>query len=111
MVHQSVAALKLFTPYRTSCGACNPAVMSGARKARLVANPLDSAISNPSELILRECHDLYIDDENGMNEYEKITHTYIYSHVGAWVYQREGAGNGPHASAIMSGRNLRRRFL
>ncbi|XP_048854699.1 uncharacterized protein si:dkey-98f17.5 [Brienomyrus brachyistius] len=40
--------------------------MSSARKARLVANPLDSAISNPSELILRECHDLYIDDENGL---------------------------------------------
>uniref|UniRef100_A0A3B3QTW8 Si:dkey-98f17.5 n=1 Tax=Paramormyrops kingsleyae TaxID=1676925 RepID=A0A3B3QTW8_9TELE len=43
--------------------------MSGVRKARLVANPLDSAISNPSELILRECHDLYIDDENGVKLY------------------------------------------
>ncbi|KAM9464710.1 uncharacterized protein ACWYII_009793 isoform 2-T2 [Salvelinus alpinus] len=41
-------------------------VMSGGRKPRSVANPLDSAITTPSERILRECHNLYIDSENGL---------------------------------------------
>ncbi|KAL4636109.1 hypothetical protein GN956_G13723 [Arapaima gigas] len=40
--------------------------MSGGRKPRLVANPLDSAISTPSERILKECHDLYVDGNNGL---------------------------------------------
>uniref|UniRef100_A0A3P9KVH4 Si:dkey-98f17.5 n=1 Tax=Oryzias latipes TaxID=8090 RepID=A0A3P9KVH4_ORYLA len=39
--------------------------MSG-RKPRSVANPLESAITTPSERILRECHNLYIDSENGL---------------------------------------------
>ncbi|CDQ65960.1 unnamed protein product [Oncorhynchus mykiss] len=41
-------------------------VMSGGRKPRSVANPLESAITTPSERILRECHNLYIDSENGL---------------------------------------------
>ncbi|KAJ8415293.1 hypothetical protein AAFF_G00422730 [Aldrovandia affinis] len=40
--------------------------MSGSRKPRSVANPLDSAITTPSERILRECHNLYVDSENGL---------------------------------------------
>ncbi|XP_068167941.1 uncharacterized protein si:dkey-98f17.5 [Antennarius striatus] len=39
--------------------------MSG-RKPRSVANPLESAITTPSERILRECHGLYVDSENGL---------------------------------------------
>ncbi|RVE68211.1 hypothetical protein OJAV_G00089890 [Oryzias javanicus] len=39
--------------------------MSG-RKPRSVANPLESAITTPSERILKECHNLYIDSENGL---------------------------------------------
>ncbi|CAG08544.1 unnamed protein product [Tetraodon nigroviridis] len=39
--------------------------MSG-RKARSVANPLESAITTPSERILKECHSLYVDTENGL---------------------------------------------
>ena len=38
--------------------------MSG-RKPRSVANPLESAITTPSERILKECHSLYVDTENG----------------------------------------------
>ncbi|XP_061624162.1 uncharacterized protein si:dkey-98f17.5 [Phyllopteryx taeniolatus] len=37
-----------------------------ARKPRSVANPLESAITSPSERILRECHSLYVDSENGL---------------------------------------------
>ncbi|XP_060763414.1 uncharacterized protein si:dkey-98f17.5 isoform X2 [Neoarius graeffei] len=40
--------------------------MSGSRKARLMANTLETAITTPSEKILKECHTLYIDDENGL---------------------------------------------
>ncbi|MED6246795.1 hypothetical protein ATANTOWER_023731 [Ataeniobius toweri] len=36
------------------------------RKPRSVANPLESAITTPSERILKECHSLYVDDENGL---------------------------------------------
>uniref|UniRef100_A0A671Y7M5 Si:dkey-98f17.5 n=1 Tax=Sparus aurata TaxID=8175 RepID=A0A671Y7M5_SPAAU len=39
--------------------------MSG-RKPRSVANPLESAITTPSERILKECHSLYVDTENGL---------------------------------------------
>lgn len=39
--------------------------MSGSRKPRSVANTLETAITTPSERILKECHSLYIDDENG----------------------------------------------
>ncbi|XP_073321411.1 uncharacterized protein [Pagrus major] len=39
--------------------------MSG-RKPRSVANPLESAITTPSERILKECHGLYVDSENGL---------------------------------------------
>ncbi|KAF3850873.1 hypothetical protein F7725_012645 [Dissostichus mawsoni] len=39
--------------------------MSG-RKPRSVANPLESAITTPSEKILKECHTLYVDSENGL---------------------------------------------
>ncbi|XP_053726875.1 uncharacterized protein si:dkey-98f17.5 [Synchiropus splendidus] len=39
--------------------------MSG-RKPRSVANPLESAITTPSERILKECHSLYVDSENGL---------------------------------------------
>lgn len=39
-------------------------IMSG-RKTRYVANPLESAITTPSERILKECHSLYVDSENG----------------------------------------------
>ncbi|XP_049907756.1 uncharacterized protein si:dkey-98f17.5 [Epinephelus moara] len=39
--------------------------MSG-RKPRFVANPLESAITTPSEKILKECHGLYVDSENGL---------------------------------------------
>ncbi|KAM3868116.1 uncharacterized protein ACN63O_007814 [Diretmus argenteus] len=39
--------------------------MSG-RKPRSVANPLESAITTPSERILKECHTLYVDSENGL---------------------------------------------
>uniref|UniRef100_A0A8C6VZ30 Si:dkey-98f17.5 n=1 Tax=Nothobranchius furzeri TaxID=105023 RepID=A0A8C6VZ30_NOTFU len=39
--------------------------MSG-RKPRSVANPLESAITTPSERILKECHNLYVDSENGL---------------------------------------------
>ncbi|XP_040010800.1 uncharacterized protein si:dkey-98f17.5 isoform X2 [Xiphias gladius] len=37
-----------------------------ARKPRSVANPLESAITTPSERILKECHSLYVDSENGL---------------------------------------------
>ncbi|XP_030647837.1 uncharacterized protein LOC115828070 [Chanos chanos] len=40
--------------------------MSGSRKPRLVANPLESAITTPSERILKQCHNLYVDNENGL---------------------------------------------
>ncbi|KAL7839922.1 hypothetical protein SRHO_G00265800 [Serrasalmus rhombeus] len=40
--------------------------MSGARKGRSVANALDTALTTPSERILRECHSLYVDDENDL---------------------------------------------
>lgn len=39
--------------------------MSG-RKPRSVANPLESAITTPSERILKECHSLYVDTEHGL---------------------------------------------
>ncbi|KAK5932749.1 hypothetical protein CgunFtcFv8_004428 [Champsocephalus gunnari] len=39
--------------------------MSG-RKPRSVANPLESGITTPSEKILKECHTLYVDSENGL---------------------------------------------
>jgi len=39
--------------------------MSGSKKPRAVANPLESTITTPSERILKECHSLYIDNENG----------------------------------------------
>lgn len=39
--------------------------MSG-RKPRSVANPLESAITTPSERILKECHSLYVDSEHGL---------------------------------------------
>ncbi|XP_017560559.1 uncharacterized protein si:dkey-98f17.5 [Pygocentrus nattereri] len=40
--------------------------MSGARKGRSVANALDTALTTPSERILRECHSLYVDNENDL---------------------------------------------
>ncbi|XP_036454354.1 uncharacterized protein si:dkey-98f17.5 [Colossoma macropomum] len=40
--------------------------MSGGRKGRSVANALDTALTTPSERILRECHSLYVDSENGL---------------------------------------------
>lgn len=40
-------------------------IMSG-RKPRSVANPLESAITTPSERILKECHSLYVDSEHGL---------------------------------------------
>ncbi|XP_010875035.1 uncharacterized protein si:dkey-98f17.5 [Esox lucius] len=40
--------------------------MSGGRKPRSVANPLESVITTPSERILRECHNIYINSENGL---------------------------------------------
>lgn len=49
--------------------------MSGSRKPRSVANTLETAITTPSERILKECHTLYIDDENGKNK--QITHTTV----------------------------------
>lgn len=45
--------------------------MSG-RKPRSVANPLESAITTPSERILKECHGLYVDSEHGL---VKIAHS------------------------------------
>ena len=36
-----------------------------SRKNRCVANPLESAITTPSERILKECHSLYVDSEHG----------------------------------------------
>lgn len=45
--------------------------MSG-RKPRSVANPLESAITTPSERILKECHSLYVDTEHGL---VKIAHS------------------------------------
>lgn len=41
------------------------AVIMSGRKSRSVANPLESAITTPSERILKECHGLYVDAENG----------------------------------------------
>nr|XP_040051526.1 uncharacterized protein si:dkey-98f17.5 isoform X2 [Gasterosteus aculeatus aculeatus] len=46
-------------------GAAAARTMSG-RKPRSVANPLESAITTPSERILKECHTLYVDSENGL---------------------------------------------
>ncbi|KTG34790.1 hypothetical protein cypCar_00021997 [Cyprinus carpio] len=40
--------------------------MSGCKKPRAVANPLESTITTPSERILKECHTLYIDNDNGL---------------------------------------------
>ncbi|MBN3304285.1 EHD1 protein, partial [Amia calva] len=41
--------------------------MSGGRaKPRSVANPLNQAVSSPGEHILRECHSLYTDSDNGL---------------------------------------------
>lgn len=39
--------------------------MSG-REARAVANPLESAITTPTERILKECHSLYVDSDHGL---------------------------------------------
>ncbi|CAN9513259.1 unnamed protein product [Ophioblennius macclurei] len=39
--------------------------MSG-KKSRSVANPLESAITTPSERILKECHSLYVDSDHGL---------------------------------------------
>ncbi|TSU24185.1 hypothetical protein Baya_12841 [Bagarius yarrelli] len=43
--------------------------MSESRKPRSVANTLETAITTPSERILKECHCLYIDDKNGLTDY------------------------------------------
>ncbi|XP_076845925.1 uncharacterized protein LOC143491100 isoform X2 [Brachyhypopomus gauderio] len=40
--------------------------MSGARKSRSVANALEAAITSPSERILKESHNLYVDNDNGL---------------------------------------------
>ncbi|XP_035021978.1 uncharacterized protein si:dkey-98f17.5 [Hippoglossus stenolepis] len=37
-----------------------------SRKNRCVANPLESAITTPSERILKECHSLYVDSDHGL---------------------------------------------
>lgn len=44
---------------------CSAAFIMSGRKPRSVANPLESAITTPSEKILKECHTLYVDTENG----------------------------------------------
>lgn len=44
---------------------CSAALIMSGRKPRSVANPLESAITTPSERILKECHNLYVDAENG----------------------------------------------
>ncbi|XP_076845926.1 uncharacterized protein LOC143491100 isoform X3 [Brachyhypopomus gauderio] len=43
--------------------------MSGARKSRSVANALEAAITSPSERILKESHNLYVDNDNGVTDY------------------------------------------
>uniref|UniRef100_A0A671R529 Uncharacterized LOC107704964 n=1 Tax=Sinocyclocheilus anshuiensis TaxID=1608454 RepID=A0A671R529_9TELE len=40
--------------------------MSGCKKPRAVANPLESTITSSNERILKECHTLYIDNDNGL---------------------------------------------
>ena len=40
--------------------------MSGKVRQRASANPADSSSLTVNENILRECHDLYVDPENGM---------------------------------------------
>ncbi|KAG9261993.1 hypothetical protein AMEX_G25614 [Astyanax mexicanus] len=40
--------------------------MSGSRKTRSVANAPDTALSSPSERILRDCHSLYVDQDKGL---------------------------------------------
>lgn len=55
--------------------------MSG-RKPRSVANPLESAITTPSERILKECHSVYVDSENG-----KITRISVTAKVMRWTEQ------------------------
>ncbi|XP_028852894.1 EH domain-containing protein 1 [Denticeps clupeoides] len=40
--------------------------MSGGRKPRTVANPLESATATPSERVLQECHGLYTDTDHGL---------------------------------------------
>lgn len=47
------------------CSAGSAAFIMSGRKPRSVANPLESAITTPSERILKECHSLYVDTENG----------------------------------------------
>lgn len=43
-----------------------------SRKPRSVANPLESAITTPSERILKECHGLYVDNEHGKSAVASI---------------------------------------
>lgn len=40
-------------------------LIMSSRRTRSVANPLESAITTPSERILKECHSLYVDSDNG----------------------------------------------
>lgn len=41
--------------------------MSGKVKSRTAANAADAATQSVNERILKECHTLYIDPENGMD--------------------------------------------
>ncbi|MED6285680.1 hypothetical protein CHARACLAT_031641 [Characodon lateralis] len=51
---------------RSTVSVCVRGLIMLGRKPRSVANPLESAITTPSERILKECHSLYVDDENGL---------------------------------------------
>lgn len=61
------ATLKLFPPvvWEGSARRLVAGCTMSSRKPRSVANPLESAITTPSERILKECHSLYVDSENG----------------------------------------------
>lgn len=50
---------------RSTVSVCLLSLIMSGRKPRYVANPLESAITTPSERILKECHSLYVDSENG----------------------------------------------
>ena len=52
--------------------------MSGKVKARSSANAADGATQSLNERILKECHGLYIDAENGeMNLYQHSLSVYL----------------------------------
>ena len=52
--------------------------MSGKVRQRTAANTADSTSLSVNEKILKECHTLYIDPDNGKNIFSATTWPYFY---------------------------------